>query len=403
MKNKILAILAVAILFAAGVGVIVLTRDNNNTKASGPQTVVDGAGRNVTVPTSLEHGIVTLGGVDPLRFISYLGAGDSVIEVDKGDVTDPKNGRGYSYAYNYTGLPYHPDNALSGEDTERIGNLQPSLIVVGSNVYSAAKANVDLLAQTTSVVVLYSFSSTSPFWDANYKLNSTFSAQIVLLGKLLHRETRASQLISGIEGLFQDIRSNVGTSSIKSYVAGVTFQGSNPLDYTFPFYAPLVLINGTNVYTTPGTLARVQINVETFPVLDPDVVLIDPSSSDKLSDANSQLVMKYIFGVNNDTDASNDIRMYSVIPIVWDGTNWDCAVAASYYLEHIIYGKFTMEEVRSKITAAFQVFYGSNGTGVLDSMSQFFVSKSTNNGVELPLLGEVKVTYEGGKYLFKRA
>lgn len=149
---------------------------------------------------------------------------------------------------------------------------------------------------------------------------------------------------------------------------------------------------------------KVELDVETVAKLNMTMMLIDPSSSDKIiGNNNSQLVMSYIYGVNNDADPSNDISMYTVLPIVWDGCNRDVSLVGSFYISHLLYDSMSTEEVMKKMTEIFEFFYGSDGSSVLDDMSQFFKEKSSKNGVELPLFTEVEIVKNAGGYTFKAA
>jgi iron complex transport system substrate-binding protein len=389
-KNRTVFITAVVVILviAAGAGYMLIPQN------TGHDGDTDGAGRPLSVPGNLERGIVTIGGTDPLRFVSYFNMNDHVIQVDSGDVNDPKNGRAYSYAYDYTNLPYHGDNVLSSADVERIGGLNPSLIIVGANVYSSYKNNVDILANRTSVVVLHNIPTDSLICDNDDKLNDIFVKQLEMLGKVLGKEERANELRDGINGILSDIRMSVSERTAKYdkiYVAGVTYQGSNPLNATFPIYAPLMLLDADNVAgATHSNSPKVLLTAEQVSNLNMNLILLDPSSSDKIKD--SQGVMEYI--------RLYDIPVYVVIPIVWDGINYDCVMACAYYLSYLLFDSMTKEEAERKIVGVFEFFYGANGTDVLEKMTGFFVDKSEQNGVELPLMKKVKVTGTAGNYSF---
>ncbi|MDR0778595.1 MAG: ABC transporter substrate-binding protein [Methanomassiliicoccaceae archaeon] len=390
-KNTAIFIAAVAAIAiaAGGWGFLMLPSDNIHNDDT------DGAGRPLAMPKDLSKGIVTIGGADPLRLVSYFNMNDRVIQVDNGDVNDPKNGRAYSYAYDYTGLPHHGDNVLSNADVERIGELNPSLVIVGANVYSNYKNNVEALAKRTSVVVLHNIPTDSMIWDNEYKLNDTFVKQLDMLGKALGKEERAKELREGMNKILSEIRELVSERTAKygnTYVAGVTYQGSNPLNATFPTYAPLMLIGANNVaHSSHSNSPKVLLTTEQVSNFKMDMVLLDPSSSDKIKV--SQDVMKYL--------SMYDIPIYVTIPIVWDGTNYDCVLACAYYLSHLLYDSISQEEAEKKIVGLFEFFYGTNGTDVLKKMTDFFIDKSKQNDVELPLMKKVKVVEIEGKYSFE--
>lgn len=404
MNNKILAVAVVAILIVSGVGIYFLTDGNGGGGGKLPtagQEVTDAKGRTVIVPDNLDNGIITVGSSGPLRFLSCFDVYDKIIEVDKGDVTDLKHGRAYSYAFDYTGFTsdqYHPDGVMESDTAEKIGRKNPSLIVIQEDVWNKYTAICQTLADHFTTVVI-SDQKMDEMWTSEYKLAPWMVDTFELLGTVLGQVDRAQEIIAGIETILADIRSHVGASvNTKTYVAGVTYQGSNPLTNTFPVYLPLTLAGGTNAYTKSTTDIKVALTEEDVAQLDFDHILIDPSSSDKLSENGSQLVMKYIYEVNNDSDPDNDIKLYVTMPLVWDNINYDCALVSAYYIAHLLYGTLTVEEVKSKAIDVFTLFYGDNGKNVLSDMTAFFENKSATYNVELPLFKEVKIVLTGSKY-----
>ena len=402
MSNKIIAVAAVVILAVAAVGVYAVISDDSSKNDVRPNTagqmVTDAVGRTVTVPDTLSNGIVTIGSSGPLRFLSCFDVYGLVIEVDKGDVTDNKNGRAYSYAYAYDNLTrYHTDNALESGTAEDIGNLNPSLVIVQESVWTSYTDNCMVLASRCTLAVIKAQSMTT-MWNDDYGLSGDMKDTFNLLGTLLGKKDKAAEIITGIESILKDIRSLAGASSKNVYVAGVTISGSNTLNTTFPVYMPLSLIDGNNAYNGTSTASRVTLNVEDFSKMNIDLVVIDPSSSDKMIEQDSQLVLQYLYKLNNNSTAGDDVRMYITVPIVWDSINYDCALASAYYLSYLLYGTLSHDDVLKKINNIFTAFYGSKGKNVLEDMSKFFVQKSSANNVELPLLEEVTIKLVNGTY-----
>ena len=90
--------------------------------------------------------------------------------------------------------------------------------------------------------------------------------------------------------------------------------------------------------------------------------------------------------------------VYVGVPIVSCHTNYDCVLAAPYYLLHLQYGTLTHEQVQEKIAEVFGAFYGDAGDGVFGKMCSYFDSLCSKNGAELPLLHLVKTVRAGGAY-----
>ncbi len=409
MDNRVLAGIVVIIVIIAAVAAYVVVSDDDESEHSqqgADGTVTDALGRVVEIPDSLENGIVTVGGTGPLRFVSMFDVFDHVIEVDEGDITDSKNGRVYSYAYPYdtfdTSTQSHPDNILEAATVEKIAAKNPSVVVTNVSMWNNNSENFSILSRACTVVVLMD-QDMNVMTDSDGKLADYLVFNIELLGAVFGMQDRAEELVTGIQGILDDIYSLVGHSDLSVYVAGLTIQGSNTLNTTFPTYLPFVLTGVDNAYKGGSTENKVVLNVEDLTMMDFDLILIDPSSSDKVDEQDSQLVMEYIYRLNNDGDPSNDVRMYVTVPIVWDSINYDCALACCYYVEYLLYGTLTLDEVQEKIVSVFELFYGDAGSNVFDDMTEFFVGKSSSSGQEMPLLGEVKIVRSGGSYAFAAA
>lgn len=402
MNEKVITIIVIIALIATGGGVFILlsgaTSDGKLPNAG--EIVIDAVGREVVIPDNLDGGIVTVGSSGPLRFLSIFDMFDDVIQVDKGDVTDNKNGRAYSYAYPYdtfTADQYHPDSQLDGPTMERIAAKQPSLIIVQYSVYTNFKDNCDLLGEHFTLAVIPAQQMVG-LWDENYTLSDWYVETVELIGDLVGKPQRAVQHLSAVNGIIADIRSYVGTATnISTYVAGLTISGSNELTTTFPSYMPLMLVDGINAHGGTQT-GRVNMETEAVALLDIDMVVIDPSSSDKLSTVDSQAILEMIYTRNTDLNNSNDIALYITLPMVWDSANYDCVLAGAYYMAHLLYGTLTISEVEAKVVQVFEAFYGDDGTGVFNSMKLFFQGKSGAHGQQMPLLRQVQVALSGSTY-----
>jgi len=171
---------------------------------------------------------------------------------------------------------------------------------------------------------------------------------------------------------------------------------------TFPTYLPLMLVDGVNAYQKrDGDGDKVVLGAESVNEMDFGTILIDPSSSDKISVKESQDLLDLIYrGIHQE---DRDISLYVTAPIVWDNINYDCVLVSSYYIAHLLYGTLTADEVIEKANAVFELFYGENGKNVLDGMTSFFEEKSRSNNAELPLFGKAEITKNGNTYGLKAA
>ncbi|MBO7410242.1 MAG: ABC transporter substrate-binding protein [Candidatus Methanomethylophilaceae archaeon] len=397
-SNVIVAIAAVVIIAAAGVGVFMLTNDDKD-KTDGD--VTDALDRQVKIPANLDNGIVTIGNAGPLRYASMFDIADKVIEVDKGDITDNKNGRAYSYAYPYDKMSVdtqsHPDGALEAATVESIAKKEPSLIITNVSKWNQAAANFEILEKSCTIVVLKDQEMKFMTGDDG-KLADYNTFNINLLGKVFKMEDRAKEIIDGINGIITDIASLKGPSDKKIYVAGVTISGSNQLTTTFPNYIPFDLTGSINAYTGDKSPNKVDLTVETFSNMAMDMIIIDPSSADKIGETNSQGAMNYLYGLG-----ASAPKMYITVPIVWDSINYDCALASAYVVNYLNYGTLNEAQLTAKINNIFTVFYGDHGANVLTDMKTFFTGKCDDNGQVMPLFKEVTIQQVGETYKFVEA
>ena len=284
-------------------------------------------------------------------------------------MTDQKNGRAYSYAYDYdkfTPDMYHPDTKLEGETLEKIGAKNPSLIIVQSSVCENYKQNCDILASKFPLIVLPSQSMTKLYND-DFTLANWYVKSVQIIGKATNKMQRADEHIASVNAILKDIKSLVKKSDKKVYVAGLTWQGSNELTTTFPTYLPLMLVDGKNAHGG-SELNRVVMDPEAMTKIKMDMLLIDPSSSDKLKTPNSQLILKWL--------SYQKTPIFVTVPMVWDSANYDCILAGAYYIAHLLYGSLDERELKQKIQDVFIAYYGKNGEKVFEKMEQFFREKS---------------------------
>ncbi len=402
MQSKaVLAIAVAVVVIIVGIGAFMFLNNNGNNDSPTGE-VTDALGRTIKIPSDLDNGIVTIGSTGPLRFASIFDVYDRIIEVDKGDITDNKNGRAYSYAYPYDKLDVetqsHADNKLESATVESIGKKNPSLVITSAGVWNNYAENFQTLAKKVTVMVLKDQQMQYMTEDGKLAEFITFNSE--LLGKVLKKESRATEVIDGINGIIADIASLKGTSDRSIYVAGVTISGSNTLNTTFPRYIPFDLTGSKNAYAGGSTDSKVVLSPEEVAKMDIDMIIIDPSSSDKVKEQDSQAVLSYLYGL----DESERPDMYITVPIVWDSINYDCALASAFVVTYLNYqGSLTLEQLEQKVVNVFKTFYGTHGDNVLKDMKTFFEGKSSSNGQEMPIFQEVEVVKNGDMYALAAA
>ena len=357
---------------------------------TGIETVIDSAGRTVQIPDSLDNGIVVIGSSQsPLRMLSMFDTYDLIIEVDQNEVNNPLNGRGYAFAYDFTGMRYHASNVLEGSTVQSIGESDPSLIIVSDKVYASYSANVELLAQYYPTYVI---NVDLDIWDGSLGgISDEMADAITTLGALLGQEDRAGELVDGIDSIVKDIRNLVGESDLQAFLAGSNYNGTNTLNTTLAHYQPFEIAGINNAYKGNET-GKIEIPAAQIGKLDIDIVFLDPSTAEKYSDPTSQAVMKYLY--------ENDIEIRCGFPVMGFGTNFDSVLVCSYYIAYCVYGGIGWDDLYEKMESVYTVFYGDAGEGVLDAMISAYDDRIAQFGQDFQPFDSVEVVYSNGTYRF---
>ena len=414
-KNTILIVAVVAIVAIAGIAAFVLMNNggSDNPEPTG-DTVVDAAGRTVTIPDNLNNGIVTGGKLSVVRMLSYFPEAFNKIKMVDLNIQTSLDSAGQNYAYIDSmkaviqQAQTHETDTFSDADKEAIGQLNPSLIIVNKDTYSANKDTCDLFAKSFTLIVVDSMSNFdyNPFWTDNYQLKDDFKACFTLFGKILKQEDRAKELIDGMNAALKDLKGMMsGTPSGNYYVAGVSYMGVNDLLATFPNFLSLKMINGVNTYVdAKGAYDGIRVQLpdgDALTEFDFTDVIIDPSSFPKMapSNENSQIFLKYIYTINQELE--EDIGIHVIYPMVAFGTNWESAIINAFYLANLCYGEeYTPEELAKKSTDLMNIFFKDNGTKVIKGIENSIKAKGEKaaGGQDLSIFSDQTVVQIDGKY-----
>ncbi len=416
----IVGIIVVAIIAIAAAFLLTNNGGNNDSdnESDTGTTVVDYVGRTVTVPESLDNGIVTVGKLSVVRMLSYFPEAFSHIKmVDMNIQTSLDNG-GQNYAYVedlkkvIQAAETHETDTLSDADKEAIGNMKPSLIIVNASTYSSNKSVCDLLADNFTLAVVDDMGHYDcvEYWNDNLVLDDDFAACFTLFGKLLKQEDRAKELVDGMNAYMKEIKSLMsGTSTGSYYTTGISYMGVNDMLATFPNTLPLMMVDGTNAYTqAKGSYDGIRVQLADADALTEysftDVIL-DPSAFPKLSPSNpnSQAALKYIYTKNQ---AGSDIGIHVIMPIVAFGSNWETVLIDAYYLANVCYGGgMTDNQLQDKCADIMDLFFKGNGQSVLKGIQNSILMKGKNaaGGQDLTIFSEQTVVLKDGAYYIAQA
>ncbi|MGI6471531.1 MAG: hypothetical protein ACOX1N_00405 [Candidatus Methanomethylophilaceae archaeon] len=419
MNESVIAVIAVLLLGAAGVGGIIFLgpgEESDFTDYKSDTLVKDFKDREVPVPTSLDGGIITAGRFSALRWLAYFPEEfEKVIMVDDTVNVDSQGSLDYSYAYGdiLSGVETHSRDSMS--DSEKMVARNPSLIIVDSHIYREYKEICENISKLVPLAVVNAFENLSNdgFWTEDYQLTEEFKDQAVLFGKILDNEERAGEIIEYFQETLDDVRSYcTGTSDTVTYVAGPVSAGSNPLSTTFNPYLCQQLTGGENAMDRTDVF-HINLSVEEVEqlsfnrmVIEPSTILPNKGGPNLLETDDSQGVLKLVSKRNTDDDPDNDIRMFVVLPSISHGVNPLCVLASAYHLASVEYDTLNVEEIKQNADAMFKKFYGDERGGrVMSGLDEYYsgIKHDVHEDICTDLFCEVEVkVLDNGKYIFAK-
>ncbi len=326
-KPAIYAIICTIIVVVSAVAVISYYGPSSPS-ASLPTTqeVTDMTGRTVTVPNNVTRVIGLNYGA--LRLITYMDAVSMVCGIEQTE-TDLA-GRPYAMAHpEYATLPVI--GPQFGGDPELIAAQKPDVVFSTDAIIST----LDSLQSQLGIPVIgivYGGLDTA-------ESRQTFYDSLTLIGKVLHKEDRATQVINYVNGLIDDL--NTRTSNIPDadkptvYVGGLSSRGNHGFTSTSASYAPFTLTNSKNIITmemASNSTQVVNVDVEALPSLNPDIIFIDYNGLDL-----SQQDVRTHMDVYGQLDAIKNDRTYGVMGYNWYALNFDVVLTDAYYIGTALY------------------------------------------------------------------
>jgi iron complex transport system substrate-binding protein len=336
-KNKVFAIVAIAILLIAAIGVVyILTKQGDNEESE--TTVTDALGRTVNIPEQIDS--IYCMGACSLRLISYFDAVEKVQAIETAGTFNTRNDQTY-YLINkarFSTLPQVADTA------EAILALNPSIIITSFEDPAAADN-----MQTQTGISVYAV-------NANLEFGADFYNQITSLGTLLGEKNRAAELNTGIANMIGEITSKAPSEGTESaYACGMFYYGGASFLKGSGNYLPFDYSNVPNAIEPAPNRQPYVITLETLIDADPDYIFID---SIGLSDAIDSINEYTNTNTGlDDVSAIKNNNIYSTMVYKCYGTNWDNQLVNVYYVASIINGELYSWNFEDKANEIIQLFY----------------------------------------------
>lgn len=326
--------------------------------AAGERTLTDGAGREVSVPETVER--IVCVGVGSLRYTCYMESADLVVGVEDCEVKPV-----ISRLYNFVNIEKFRDKPVIGgngkPNAEAIIATDPQVIVVSSSV----SAEADTLQEKTGIPVVVVPGSDTTLDDKAYET-------IRILGELYGKQERAGQLTKYLRDLEQELRDRTAAVADSDkptvYVGGVSYKGNHGFEGTEAGYGPLALIGAKNLADTTGQSGAFNIDVEQVLTWDPDVIFLDINGMDLIR-ADYQANPDFY----NSLSAVKNGAVYSQISFRSNAANLETALADAYYAATVLYPQqFADVELDAKVSEIYTMLLGTDPTEALKEAGYAF-------------------------------
>ncbi|MDC7125132.1 MAG: ABC transporter substrate-binding protein [Spirochaetales bacterium] len=314
--------------------------------------ITDMRGRTVSLPATADK-VIALG-AGSLRLVSYLDAADKVIAVE--DAGHGREKSEYMFSNLATYRLAHPEykdlpSIGSSENHEGIIAAEPDLII--SSAIDVAQ--LDQLQQVLDIPV-FAVDVDVEFYDTD-----TFYTELEKLGKILGKEERASELVSGIKSAMLDLqaRSEKVLDPKNAYAGGMMYYGPADLFRTTGDYIPFDFTGTKNVMPTnpTGNLQPYMTSLEDVIAASPDYVFIDSANINlsKSGFADNKQVLE------EEVPAFSEKQVYSTFVYKYYGTNWENQLINVYYVGNILYPDlFSDITVKDKAEEIWNLFFNKS-------------------------------------------
>ncbi len=338
-----------AIIAAAAVYIAADSDDEDG--GPGTITVTDVRGRSVAVPEDVDK-VVTLS-AGSARLVSYFGQ-DAVDKIVGIDSYDAKN---KAFPANYYKATYRI--AYDVESKTDVGSEESTKAIMetGADVIITSMTDVDnanTLQSTTGIAVVCVDADGSI--DVN---DDRFKEDVTLVGKVLGMESRASELISGIDQAVAELAgyNESSTASPNCYIGGMFYFMKGGLYETTGNYLPFDLVGAENAM--------------------PDSNSGNPYQTDKnaVMKAGESNGIEYIFidamtasdsktayqtdktDLASTVSAAESGEICSNLVYKYYGTNWEMELINAYYIGSVIDPTVFSYSIEDKVNGILALFF----------------------------------------------
>jgi iron complex transport system substrate-binding protein len=347
MNTKALAIIAVLILIVAGAAVAVVVMNDNGSKDAGDRTVTDIRGREVTIPNDVKKVVCVSAGA--LRMVSYFDI-DRVVGVDSMDKGTSGSAANYNLAVYRVA---YADEIKAATDVGTASSFK-EIAETGADVIFTTTEGVEVLdnIQAKTGIPVIGLRA-----EVYFDLDSlqTFSKQLKLIGQVLKMDSRADQLINGIQALFVELenyRLSASASDLqKAYVCGLMTGMNGNFYKTTGHYLPFSYTVGLNI---APDIAQSPYIISQKDIIDQDPTYIFVDDANYASCMTTMKTDKAILG---SISAIANEKVYSLLPYKYYNTNYEAELINCFAVGKIIAPGIYDYDLEKKANEIFQLFF----------------------------------------------
>lgn len=296
--------------------------------ANEKMTITDTTGREVVLPKDAERIICIAPGT--LRLILYVGGKGKVVGVEDIENANPKT-RPYWVANNELSRlpsigPGGPSSINREPDLEKVLAVNPDIIFISY----LDRGKADTLQKKIGIpIIVLTYGPFGTFDERVYD-------SIRLVGRILHKEGRASAVVRFIEDARKDLVSRVkgipNDQKPSVYIGGIGFKGTHGIESTETLYAPFEWVKARNIAKSEGKTGHLFIDKEKILRWNPDIIFIDSGGNELVR---QDYVKKSEF--YNGLNAFKNRRVHILHSFNWYMTNLGTVIADAYTAGKILH------------------------------------------------------------------
>jgi len=333
------------------------------------QTIIDAAGRELTVPVNVNR--VICSGPGALRLLTYLGAQNLIVAVDDIEVKRSRfDARPYALA-NPEFKTYPIFGEFRGFDNpELILSLPKQPQVIFKTYATMGHDPAELQEKTGIPTVVLDYGNLGTHRDQ-------LSKSLRIMGRIVGKGERAEAVIKYFGATINDLKSRTDgvpdSERPTCFVGGIAYKGPHGFRSTEPGYPPFMFVNAANMAYDKSLLgdASRQVTVAKEKLLqwDPEVLFLDLSTLQLEGEASG------LWEIQNDPvlkslGAVHKGRVFAVLPYNWYTKNYGSILANAYFIGKVLYPeRFKDVEPAAKADEIYQFLVGRP---VFNQMNAFF-------------------------------